>query len=207
MMFREQLSFIKNAYMSRFHWINLFTQEESEIEYFNGRVCAQKLTALNEVGLINLESFDDVFLCGPEAMINNVSEFLSSTGIAEDNIHYELFYAESAEQNLQKQQSKRAQKYAGKVANVSVKVAGRKTNIELPMGGDNILDAALESGADLPFSCKAGVCATCKAKVRKGQVEMDANHSLTEQEVENGIILTCQSHPITDDVEVDFDYT
>ena len=73
------------------------------------------------------------------------------------------------------------------------------------MGGDNILDAAMEAGADLPFSCKGGVCATCKAKVVKGEVDMDMNHSLTPQEVEEGMILTCQAHPVSDDVEIDFD--
>ena len=73
--------------------------------------------------------------------------------------------------------------------------------------GDNILDAAMENGADLPFSCKGGVCATCKAKVIKGKVEMDMNHSLTEQEVAEGMILTCQAHPISDVVEIDFDFS
>ena len=86
-------------------------------------------------------------------------------------------------------------------------MAGRKTKIKLAKGGDNILDAAMSEGADLPYSCKGGVCATCKAKVVKGQVEMDVNHSLSDQEVKDGMILTCQSHPVSDDVEIDFDFS
>ena len=206
MMFREKLSFIKNANISRFHWVNLYTKEESDATVFNGRISAEKLVELDNAKVIDIKGFDDVFLCGPELMINNVNEFLKANKFSNEQVHFELFYAESADELSKKNQTERAQKYAGKIANVAIKVSGRKTTIELPMGGENILDAALENGADLPFSCKAGVCATCKAKVIKGKVEMDMNHSLTEQEVKDGVILTCQAHPISDDVEVDFDY-
>ena len=108
---------------------------------------------------------------------------------------------------LNKHKAERAQKYGEKTSTVSVKVAGRKTIMELSTVGENILDAAMEHGADLPFSCKGGVCATCKAKVVKGKVEMDLNHSLTAQEVEEGMILTCQSHPVSEEVEIDFDFS
>ena len=102
-------------------------------------------------------------------------------------------------------QALRSEQYGEKISNVSVKVAGRKIFMDLAMGGDNILDAAMEAGADLPYSCKGGVCATCKAKVVSGKVEMDLNHALTEKEVADGMILTCQAHPITERVEIDFD--
>lgn len=207
MMFRDKLSFIKNAYLERFQWVNLFTKEENEAELFNGRINAEKLLALDKARVLRLKSFDDVFLCGPEAMINDVAEFLKVQGVSEERIHYELFFAGSAEEKAQQNQAERAKKYGEKNAVVSVKVAGRKTTMELAMGGENILDAAMENGADLPFSCKGGVCATCKAKVVKGKVEMDFNHSLTEQEVAEGMILTCQSHPVSEEVEIDFDFS
>lgn len=207
MMFREKLSFIKNQYLTRFQWINLFSQEENDAALFNGRISGEKLMALAEAKVIQLHWFDEVFVCGPESMITSVVETLTDNGIAKDNIHYELFFAGSAAEKIQQNQAERANKYGEKVANVSVKVAGRKTLIELPMGGSNILDAAMENGADLPFSCKGGVCATCKAKVIKGKVEMDMNHSLTEQEVAEGMVLTCQAHPVSADVEIDFDFS
>ncbi|WP_444998415.1 2Fe-2S iron-sulfur cluster-binding protein [Aliikangiella sp. IMCC44359] len=207
MMFRERLCFIKNQYLKRFQWINLFTKEENEAELFNGRITQEKLVALDSANMIKLDRFDDIFMCGPEEMINQLVNFFKFNKVNEDSLHYELFFAGSAEKKVQQSQQERAKKFAGKVSLVSVKVAGRKTTIELPMSGNNILDAAMESGADLPFSCKGGVCATCKAKVIKGDVEMDMNHSLTEQEVAEGMILTCQSHPVSEEVEVDFDFS
>ncbi|MGX5202147.1 2Fe-2S iron-sulfur cluster-binding protein [Aliikangiella sp. IMCC44632] len=205
MMFREKLCFIKNQYLERFQWINLFTQEENDAAIFNGRMSVQKLIDFNKAKLLNLKTINDVFICGPEGMINEVVSHFKSEGFNAEQLHYELFFAGDSNQKAQQQKAERAKKYAGKAAKVSVKVAGRKILMDLDFGGDNILDAAMESGADLPFSCKGGVCATCKAKVVKGKVEMDMNHSLTEQEVEDGMVLTCQAHPVSDDVEIDFD--
>jgi len=205
MMFREKLSFIKNQFIDRLQWINCFTAEESDAELFNGRISGEKLAAMDEAKLIRLADYNEVMLCGPELMITDVVEFLKKRGMSPDNIHYELFFVGSADQAAKASQAERAQKYGSKVSRVSVKVAGRKTQMDLAFDGTNILDAAMEQGADLPFSCKGGVCATCKAKVVKGEVEMDMNHSLTPEEVAAGMILTCQSHPVSDEVEVDFD--
>jgi ring-1,2-phenylacetyl-CoA epoxidase subunit PaaE len=207
MMFREKIAFIKNRYMQRFNWINIFTREENEAKLFNGRMNGEKLIALDEARLINIQNFNDIFICGPETMIKDLVETLKLQDIPEENIHYELFFAGSANQDAEQKQAQRAEKFGQKIAHVSVKVAGRKTLLNLAMDGDNILDAAMENGADLPYSCKGGVCATCKAKVVKGKVEMDMNHSLTEQEVAEGMILTCQAHPVSDEVEVDFDFS
>jgi len=205
MMFRENISFIKNENIDRFEWVNLFTREEHEAELFNGRISAQKLIDLDQARIIELKAFSDVFLCGPEEMINEVETALKFWGFGEDHIHYELFFSGSAAKEMADKQADRVAQYGKKISTVSIKVAGRKTFLELAMGGDTILDAAMENGADLPYSCKGGVCATCKAKVVKGKVEMDLNHSLTEEEVAEGMILTCQAHPISDDVEIDFD--
>lgn len=205
MMFREELCFIKNQYLDRFEQINLFTAEEHEAPLFNGRIGAAKLVALDQARVIQLEAFDEVFLCGPQEMIEAVSAAFKLWGFSDEQLHYELFFSGSGEKKIEQSQARRAEKYGATISKVSVKVAGRKTFIELPVGGDNILDAAMEQGADLPFSCKGGVCATCRAKVLKGKVEMDLNHALTEQEVADGYILTCQSHPVSPEVEIDFD--
>ncbi len=207
MMFRERLCFLKNQYLDRLQWINFFTKEENDAELLNGRISAQKIIDLNNAGMISIASFNDVFVCGPEQMTLDIAKAFESWDFDPENVHYELFFSGESEEQAAAKQAKRAEKYGEKIANVSVKVAGRKTLLELEMGGDNILDAAMENGADLPFSCKGGVCATCKAKVIKGKVEMDMNHSLTEQEVEEGMILTCQAHPVSEDVEIDFDFS
>lgn len=206
MMFRENLSFIKNQYLDRFQQINLFTREEHEAELFNGRICGQKIIDLDAARVIEIKTFSDVFICGPEAMINEVAEAFKHWGFSDEQIHYELFFSGSAEQAAAESQKRRAEKFGERISTVSVKVSGRKTFLELSASGENILEAAMDSGADLPFSCKGGVCATCKAKVTKGEVEMDLNHSLTEQEVKDGFILTCQAHPVSEEVEVDFDF-
>ena len=207
MMFREHLCFLKNQYLSRLKIFNFFTKEENDAVILNGRISAQKIIDLDQARMIRIKEFDDVFVCGPEAMTLEIAKAFSSWGLADEQIHYELFFSGEAAELAEKTQAERAKKYGNKMASVAVKVAGRKVLMELEMGGENILDAAIENGADLPFSCKAGVCATCKAKVIKGVVEMDFNHSLTEQEVNDGMILTCQAHPVSDEVEIDFDFS
>jgi len=207
MMFRERLSFIKNKYMERFQWINCLTNQENDSEIFNGRISPQKIIDLDKNKLISIKSFDEIFVCGPEEMTLKISQAFEFWGFEQSKIHYELFFSGTAEKQAEKTQAKRAEKYGEALANVSVKVAGRKTRLQLEKGGINILDAAMTEGADLPYSCKGGVCATCKAKVVKGKVEMDLNHALSDQEVEEGMILTCQAHPVSDDVEIDFDFS
>lgn len=206
MMFKEKLSFIKNENLEKFNWINCFSQEENDAEILNGRINTEKLLALHQHNIIDDLPFDEVFLCGAESMINELKDLFKSKKYTESQIHYELFFAGETTQNMENKQKDRAKKYTGKVSSVSVKVSGRKTVMELPIDGMNILDAAMQNGADLPFSCKGGVCATCKAKVIKGKVEMDQNYSLTDDEVKAGMILTCQSHPTSDEVEIDFDF-
>lgn len=205
MMFRERICFIKSENIARFNWVNLFTREENEAAILNGRISAQKLVELNAAKVIELDTINDVFICGPEEMINDVVGAFKHWNFTDEQLHYELFFSGSAAKEMAEKQAQRSKQYGEKTSTVSVKVAGRKIFMDLAMGGDNILDAAMESGADLPYSCKGGVCATCKAKVVKGKVEMDLNHSLTDQEVAEGMILTCQAHPVSDDVEIDFD--
>ncbi len=207
MMFREHLCFLKNQYLERFQWLNFLTKEENDSVILNGRISAQKVIDLDQSRMICIKNFSDIFICGPENTTLEMAKAFESWGFDKSQIHYELFFSGSAVKVAEKTKIKRAEKYGKKTSNISIKVAGRKILMELDMGGKNILDAAIENGADLPFSCKAGVCATCKAKVIKGEVEMDFNHSLTEQEVDDGMILTCQSHPVSDDVEIDFDFS
>ena len=205
-MFREQLSFLKNRYLRRFNLVHILSREDQDADVLNGRINNRKGGELNHKRLITIRDFDEFFLCGPEAMISEVSRGLRSEGVQEENIHYELFFAnaEDAEQVIEKHHA-RAREYAGKVSEVSVNIDGRSTRFDLTADGENILDAAMDAGLDVPFSCKGGVCATCKARLLEGQVDMDLNHSLSEEEIAKGYILTCQAHPLSDKVVVDFD--
>ncbi len=205
MMFREELEDIKNQYMSRFQWINILSREHQDIEILNGRINNRKGAELIQ-RLLDLRAVDEFFLCGPEAMISEVSRGLRAEGIDESKIHYELFAAsaEAAAVRVAKHHE-RALKLAGMVAQVTVNADGRQTRFELSADGQNILDSALDNGVDLPFACKGGVCATCKAKLLEGEVDMDINHALEPDELARGYILTCQAHPISDRVVVDFD--
>lgn len=205
-MFKEELEAIKNAHLGRFQLIHVLSQEDSEFDILNGRINNKKGAELTQ-HLLNLEQMDEFFLCGPEAMVSEVSRGLRASGIKEENIKYELFGASADDAALAvKKHHERAKKHQGKVFGVTVIAGGRSTKFELGADGENILDAALNAGLDLPFACKGGVCATCKAKVTSGEIEMDINHALEAREIESGTILSCQAHPTSDNVVVDFDH-
>lgn len=205
-MFKEEIAFLKNRYMSRFNWINILSREQQDAEILFGRLDNRKGSELHSKGLIDIANTDEFFLCGPESMISEVSRGLRDFGVAETKIHYELFFASAEDARVAVERHRaRAERYRGQVSQVEVTVGGRTFQFDLAADGESILAGALRNGADLPFSCKSGVCATCKARVLNGEVEMDLNHSLSAQEVEEGMILTCQSHPVSQNVRVDFD--
>ena len=204
-MFRETLSFLKNRHMTRFHWVNIMSREDQGADVLNGRLNNRKGGELNQ-RLVDLQGFDEYFICGPESMISEISRGLRTVGATEEKIHYELFAssAEDARAVVEKHHA-RAREYGGKTSDVTVIMDGRAIQFELSADGENVLDAGLNNGLDLPYSCKGGVCSTCKAKLVEGQVDMDITHALEAGEQEAGFILTCQAHPISDKVVVDFD--
>jgi ring-1,2-phenylacetyl-CoA epoxidase subunit PaaE len=205
MMFRDELCWLKNAHLEQFHWINVFTREEQDALILNGRIDNKKGVALNR-HLIEVGGYDGYYLCGPEAMISAVSRGLRAGGVPESAIHYELFFAsaEDARAVVAKHHA-RAARFGGNLSSVTVRAGGRATAFELAADAENILDAALATGVDLPFSCKGGVCATCKARLVSGEVEMDLNHALSAGEVDAGFVLTCQAHPLSPEVVLDYD--
>jgi len=199
MMFRETLLGLKNRYPTRLELINILSRQEQESELLNGRIDAEKIKALCE-RMIALEVVNEVFICGPLSMTEAVKETLVQEGFDPKHIHFELFGLSPTERVVEAKPSD-----PGPLRKVSVIVDGKQTNIEVTEGGQSILDVALSAGADLPFACKGGVCCTCRAKLLEGEVRMDVNYALEEGEVERGFILTCQSHPLTDRVVIDFD--
>jgi ring-1,2-phenylacetyl-CoA epoxidase subunit PaaE len=200
--FFEELEGLKNKYLNRFNFINILSREKTDAPINSGRIDLNKLTELNK--LVDYKNTDEFFICGPEEMIFCVIEFLEASGIEQKKIHFELFTTPG-----QKQAAAGSRQLAtgsnGPSSKITVKLDGRSFDFDLGFNAENILDAALKQGADLPFACKGGVCCTCKAKLLEGEVEMDVNWGLEHEEVEQGFILTCQSHPVTEKVVVDFD--
>lgn len=207
MMFREDLCQLKSRYLTRFNWVNIMSQEDQGTDLLNGKIDNKKGYLLQKQKLIDINKTDEAFICGPESMISEVSRGFRIEGLDKDQIHYELFASSSEDAQLALDKAKhRVHEYGeNRTSKVTVIVDDRSTEFELATVGANILDAGMDEGADLPYSCKGGVCSTCKAKLLKGQVDMDINHGLEQHEVDAGFILTCQSHPITDEVVVSFD--
>ncbi len=201
--FFEELEGLKNKYLSRFNFINILSREKTDAPINYGRIDAEKLIALGT--LINYNSVDEFFICGPEAMIFCIKDFLEQQHIEKKKIHFELFTS-PGEKKLAIGNRQVASEQSGPKSKITVKADGRSFDFDLPLkSSNNILDAALQQGADLPFACKGGVCCTCKAKLLQGQVKMDVSWGLEEEEIELGFILTCQSHPVSQTVVIDFD--
>lgn len=199
--FFEELEGLKNKYMSRFNLIHVLSRERTDIPVNYGRINIEKLLELS--GLINYPSFDEIFICGPEAMIFSVKEYLEQKGIDKKKIHFELFTTPGEKRSeIRSQRSEVREKAKSKI---TIKLDGRSFDFDLGFNEEAILDGALKQGADLPYACKGGVCCTCKAKLLEGEVEMDVHWGLEDEEIKQGYILTCQSHPKTSKVVVDFD--
>ncbi len=200
--FFEELEALKNKYLRRFNFINILSRERTDAPVNFGRINADKLNELSK--LISYATTDHVFICGPEEMIFTSKDFLETKGIDKKKIHFELFNTPGQKQSTGNKQ--RTTGDTGPKSKITVKLDGRSFDFDLSFSSDTtILDAALQQGADLPFACKGGVCCTCKARLLEGEVMMDVHWGLEEEEIEEGYILTCQSHPKTEKVVVDFD--
>lgn len=201
--FKEELEALKDKYIDRFSLIHVLSREKTETELNSGRIDVNKLELLFSK-LLNIKSVNEFFLCGPEEMIFCIKGYLAQRGISADHIHFELFTI-PGEKKSTVETAQEVVEHPQEKAKVTVKLDGILFEFDLPYEGQSILDAALDKGADLPYACKGGVCTTCKAKLMEGKVEMDVNWGLEDAEVEEGYILTCQSHPVTPEVFVDFD--
>jgi len=199
--FKEDIEALKNKYMSRFQLIHILSREHTEAPLNEGRIDIEKCEQIFK-SVVSLNA-DEFFICGPEAMIFSIMDWLQLKGVDAKQIHFELFNTSSLNQ-LQKQKQN-VDVNNGATSHVTIQLDGRSFSFDLPFHNASILDAALQQGADLPYACKGGVCTTCKAKLLEGKVDMHVNYGLEPEEVAEGFILTCQSHPRTEKVVVDFD--
>jgi ring-1,2-phenylacetyl-CoA epoxidase subunit PaaE len=202
--FKEELEAIKNRYIDRFVLHNILSREKTDAEINHGRINAEKCDELSK--LISIKTADDLFICGPEQMIFTVKDWLEKNGVEKKKIHFELFTVPGEKLTVDSRQLKvDKKKTSGKISNITIKQDGISFSFDLPYDDETILNAALKQGVDLPFACKGGVCSTCRAKLIEGEVEMENNYALEPDELEKGFILTCQSHPRSEKVTVDFD--
>jgi len=198
--FKEELEALKNKYIHRFNIIHILSREMTDATLNHGRINAEKCAHLFEKAL-NINA-DEFFICGPEEMTLDVKDFLKNNGIAEQKIHIELFTTVNAKKFVAKDVVSATDEVK---SNITVKLDGITFNFDLGFDDASILDAAAHQGADVPYSCKSGVCCTCRAKLLEGEVEMEACYGLEPDEIEAGFILTCQSHPKSVKVVVDYD--
>lgn len=203
MLFREELEDLKDRYLGRFTLLHILSREGQDIDLLHGRLDAERIRHFLQSGLFDRMETDAFFLCGPGDMIETARAELEAHGVAADKIRYELFTP--ANGSAPTPRSATAEAVAKEGADVAVILDGTTRSFSMEDGDKSVINAAHRQGYELPFSCKGGMCCTCRAKVTEGEVEMANNYSLEPWEVEAGFVLTCQSRPLTKKVTFDFD--
>lgn len=201
--FRSKLEELKAHYGDRLSVYHILTCGTHEDMLFNGRITNEKAAQL--LKRFVTDSLDkEYFICGPEQMMVNVSEALEKNGVDRKRIHIELFTSPVSSDAKKPPVAVGEGAFSG-TSQVKVILDGREYTMEVKASGDAVLDVALDAGLDVPFACKGAVCCTCKARVVEGKVEMAMNYALTDEEVEDGYVLTCQTHPRSANVTIDYD--
>ncbi len=201
-MFIEDLYALKNRYPQRLQLHFVFSREEQEFPVAAGRLDAAKVRELYAHFCAGLDPAE-AFVCGPDTMIREVTDTLVALGLPADHVHSERF---GVPRGTEAARSAAAAKSPDQ-ATVTIILDGHRKSFEMHRDDDNIVDAAAGNGIDLPYSCKGGVCATCRCHLREGEVTMAANFGLEPWEVEAGYVLACQSRPVSDAVLLDYDKT
>jgi ring-1,2-phenylacetyl-CoA epoxidase subunit PaaE len=208
-MFLEDLQALKDRYMSRLAVHFIMSGEPQETELLNGRIDGAKTRELARA-FLDVQAVDAYFLCGPGDMMEQVADSLRELGVRPERIHAEHFTvgeraAEPVVAAPRVAEEPPARAAAPGVTEVTVLMDGRRRTFTMRTGEENILDAAARAGLELPYSCRAGVCSTCRTKLVRGEVDMRANYALEDWELEQGFILACQSHAKSAELELDYD--
>ena len=204
--FRKKLDEVKARYPERLNVYHILSRGTDVEALFNGRITNEKAVKLLKA-FVNDPLHKEFFICGPEQMMTNVSEALEHSGVDKKHIHVELFSSPVTSEPKKAEAPPATGSAAPLTGKAKVKIIldGNETEIEVGTKGDSILDTAEAAGLDVPYACKGAVCCTCKARVTEGKVAMDMNYALTDEELADGYVLTCQSHPLTQRVVVDYD--
>ena len=200
--FKEEIEQLRNQYFGRLNIFYFLTREQRDIELFNGRFTPEKIQQITHT-FVDIQDTNEVFICGPEDMIFMIQDELVKAGLPKELVHYELFVTGLSDEDKARAERLAQQSVEGK--EITIVDGGKEFHFTMTKDYDNILDAALGAGADLPFACKGGVCSTCKCEVKEGSVEMKINYALDDKEVSQNLVLSCQAVPTSDKVTVDFD--
>lgn len=198
----DEINALKNRFPDRLEIHYVMSKEEMGSDFFRGRIDEDKIRKYSEI-LFDPSEVDEFYMCGPEQIIHAAKNVLTEKGVGKEKIHFELFGSPNPTAGFATTVEPEAKESVK--SHITVVMDGDEFSFEMEPGTKTILDAADEAGLDVPFSCKGGVCCTCLARVKEGEVKMELNYSLTDKEVESGLVLTCQAHPKTDSVTVDFD--
>ena len=197
-MFHEALEDLKDRYLTRFALYNVFSREQQDIDLFNGRLDRAKVQGFLAT-LVPVDTIDEAFVCGPATMIDDVEQALVEAGVPRAHVHAERFGVPGAATTAPVDDADAAQ------ARIGIVIDGVRREIDFHPGQHSILDAGRAAGLDLPYSCKGGMCSTCRGKLLEGRVKMAKNYALEPREVEAGFVLTCQSYPLTERVLISYD--
>jgi ring-1,2-phenylacetyl-CoA epoxidase subunit PaaE len=203
-MFAEELLALKDRYPQRLSLYFLMSREPQDVELFNGRLDAAKVAVLGRQ-LFDARVVDGYFLCGPDTMIESVREGLLGLGVEQARIHSEHFTSEGVRLKPDPHQTKPLQARDKTLTQVTVVMDGRRRSFAMPSDGTTVLEAAEDAGLELPYSCRAGVCSTCRTRVVRGAVTMMTNYALEPWEVEAGYVLCCQALPAATELELTYD--
>jgi ring-1,2-phenylacetyl-CoA epoxidase subunit PaaE len=201
--FKEQLEDLKDRFVDRISIYHVLSREKQEIALLNGRIDGEKIATVLRT-IIPASLLDHVFLCGPGGLIEDSRTTLQTLGVPAERIHVEYFTVEGMPAATRASQSPRREETSKAAAIVRVRLAGSEHVVPLH-NGETIVAAGLRHGLEMPYSCRGGMCCTCRAMLLEGEVTMDQNYSLERWEMEAGYVLTCQSHPKTAMVAVDYD--
>ncbi len=209
-MFLEELEDLKNRFPDRFNLIHVLDEEQTDVDLLSGRLDEDRLRRIM-THLVLVEEIDAWYLCGPLPLTDLTRQVLLDSGVPEEAVHRELFHVGPPVDRAAIAASGpggmggATEADASTGSQVTVILDGRSQSFLLPTEGASVLDATLRYRRDAPYACKNAVCGTCRAKVVQGQVRMDSNFALEPNEVAAGFVLTCQAHPVTDQVTIDFD--
>ncbi|ABL82657.1 MULTISPECIES: 1,2-phenylacetyl-CoA epoxidase subunit PaaE [unclassified Nocardioides] len=199
-MFLDEVHDLKDLFPTRLQVVHVLSREQQEVELLSGRLDGDRLRRIL-AALMPAEEVDQWYLCGPQQLVTELRATLTTLGVDPASVHSELFHADP----VQRAPVSVLDGSPEGAARVTVRLDGRSSDLDLRPDGVSVLEAALRVRSDLPFACKGGVCGTCRARLVEGTVAMDANYALEPDEIDRGYVLTCQSHPTSERVVLDYD--
>jgi ring-1,2-phenylacetyl-CoA epoxidase subunit PaaE len=202
-MFLDELADIKDRYPDRFQLVHVLSREPSSTQLLSGRLDASGIDRILSA-LLPAKNVHEWYLCGPEQMITTARSVLATRGVTPARVHAELYYVGAPSPSSEARQPQ-AELSSRPLSNITAHLDGRRATVVLDDSDETVLEAVLRVRQDAPFACRGGMCGTCRAKVLSGRVVMDRTYALEDDEIAAGYVLTCQSHPITSTLDVDYD--